>query len=73
MIRAFYALKTIRIDLDDKSCGYLNRKGRFCGECKDNFSVPADLDDKSCGYLNRKGRFCGECKDNFSVPACYVG
>ena len=28
-------------DLDDKSCGYLNRKGRLCGECKDNFSIPA--------------------------------
>ena len=28
-------------ELDDKSCGYLNRKGRLCGECKDNFSVPA--------------------------------
>ena len=28
-------------DLDDKSCGYLNRKGRLCGECKDNFSLPA--------------------------------
>ena len=28
-------------DLNDRSCGYLNRKGRLCGECKDNFSAPA--------------------------------
>ena len=26
-------------DLDDRSCGYLNRKGRLCSQCKENFSV----------------------------------
>ena len=28
-------------DLNDKSCGYLNRKGRLCGKCRDNHYVTA--------------------------------
>lgn len=27
-------------ELNQQTCGYLNRKGRFCGECIDNFFVP---------------------------------
>ena len=39
--RIYHPISPNITELDDKSCGYLNRKGRLCGECKDNFSVPA--------------------------------
>ena len=40
-------------ELNQKSCGYLNRKGRFCGECRHNFFVPVYSYNFTCMQCSR--------------------
>ena len=44
----YHTVSTDVIDLDERSCGYLNRKGRLCSKCKDNFSFPVYSYDFHC-------------------------
>ena len=43
-----YPLPKHIIDLEDFLCGPLNRKGRMCGQCKDNFTTSAYSYDLRC-------------------------
>ena len=43
-----YSLPKHIIDLEDFLCGPLNRKGRMCGQCKDNFTTSAYSYDLRC-------------------------
>ena len=60
------------IEGSSKLCLYQHRSGPLCGECEDNYTLPAYLiyeDSSLCSFYNQKGQFCGECAENYTIPA----
>ena len=48
MRELYYLLPSDVTKLNNNMCGYLNRAGQLCGECKENYSIPVYSYDLKC-------------------------
>ena len=48
MRELYYLLPSDVTELNNNMCGYLNRAGQLCGECKENYSIPVYSYEMKC-------------------------